>query len=67
MVAMLEEVNQYRIGEKLMSGIQENQGNPVVWTAGCFSDTACLVFQAALVRSRNSCSILLGVRYPRAE
>ena len=30
MVAMLEEVNQYRIGEKLMSGIQENQGNPVV-------------------------------------
>jgi len=37
------------------------------WAAGCFSDTACLVFQAALVRSRNSCSISLGVRYPRAE
>ena len=37
------------------------------WTAGCFSDTACLVFQAALVRPRNSCSTSLGVRYPRAE
>ena len=39
----------------------------VEWAAGCCSDTACLVFQAVLVRSRNSCSISLGVRYPRAE
>ena len=37
------------------------------WTARCFSDTACLGFQAALVRPRNSCSTSLGVRYPRAE
>lgn len=37
------------------------------WAAGCFSDTACLGFQAALVRPRNSCSTSLGVRYPRAE
>ena len=39
----------------------------VPWAAGYFSDTACLGFQAALVRSRNSCSTSLGVRYPRAE
>ena len=37
------------------------------WTARCFSDTAYLGFQAALVRPRNSCSTSLGVRYPRAE
>ena len=37
------------------------------WTAGCFSDSACFVFQAALVKSRKSRSTSLGVRYPRAE
>ena len=36
---------------------------------GCwvFFGQCLFVFQAALVRSRNSCSISLGVRYPRAE
>ncbi len=37
------------------------------WDAGCFSDTACLVFQTALVRSRNSCSTSLGAQYLRVE
>ena len=37
------------------------------WTAGCFSDSTCFVFQAALVKSRKSRSTSLGVRYPRAE
>ena len=42
-------------------------GPALGWTARCFSDTACLGFQAALVKPRNSCSTSLGVRYPRAE
>ena len=37
------------------------------WTAGCFSDSACFVFQAAFVKSRKSRSTSFGVRYPRAE
>jgi len=37
------------------------------WAAGCFSDSACFVFQAALVKSRSSRSTSFGVRYPRAE
>ena len=37
------------------------------WTAGCFSDSACFVFQAAFFRPRNSRSASSGVRYPRAE
>jgi recombinase len=38
------------------------------WTAGwCFSDIACFVFQAVLVRPRNSRSASLGTRYPRIE
>ena len=37
------------------------------WTAGCFSDSACFVLQAAFFRSRNSLSTSSGVRYPRAE
>lgn len=32
------------------------------WTAECFSDSACFVFQAALVKSRNSRSTSFGVR-----
>ena len=38
-----------------------------VWTARCFSDSACFVLQAAFFRSRNSLSTSSGVRYPRAE
>ena len=37
------------------------------WTAGCFSDSACFVLQAAFFRPRNSLSASSGVRYPRAE
>ena len=37
------------------------------WTARCFSDTACLGFQAAFVKFRSSRSTSFGVRYPRAE
>ena len=37
------------------------------WTAGCFSDSACFVFQAAFVKFRSSRSTSFGVRYPRAE
>ena len=53
----------------LQDNTQENRDNQLdcPWTARCFSDTACLGFQAALVRPRNSCSASLGVRYPRAE
>lgn len=36
------------------------------WAAGCFSDSACFVFQAAFVKFRSSRSTSLGVRYPRA-
>ena len=38
-----------------------------IWTAGCFSDSACFVLQAAFFRSRKSLSTSFGVRYPRAE
>ena len=41
---------------------QENE-----WTAGCFSDSACFVLQAAFFRPKNSLSTSFGVRYPRAE
>ena len=42
-------------------------GGQAVWTAGCFSDSACFVLQAAFFRSRKSLSASFGVRYPRAE
>ena len=32
------------------------------WTAGCFSDSACFVFQAAFVKFRSSRSTSFGVR-----
>ena len=38
-----------------------------IWTARCFSDSACFVLQAAFFRSRKSLSASSGVRYPRAE
>ena len=41
--------------------------NRATWTARCFSDTACLGFQAAFVKFRSSRSTSFGVRYPRAE
>lgn len=37
------------------------------WNAGCFSDSACFVFQAAFVKFRSSRSTSFGVRYPRVE
>ena len=43
------------------------RGPRLVWTAGCFSDSACFVLQAAFFRPRNSLSASSGVRYPRAE
>ena len=57
-----------QIGQGNKLELSFNMPNPGdAWTARCFSDTAYLGFQAALVRPRNSCSTSLGVRYPRAE
>ena len=58
------------MGEKARNG--ETLGKAPLgyhnWTAGwCFSDTACFVSQAVLVRPRNSRSASLGTRYPRIE
>ena len=46
---------------------QQNFAPEGMWTARCFSDSACFVLQAAFFRSRNSLSTSSGVRYPRAE
>ena len=69
-VAMLEEVNQTRVGkesnsylllERKFAAKPENYG-----LLGVFGQ--CLfVFQAAFFRSRKSLSTSFGVRYPRAE
>ena len=51
--------------------VTKNRGHfpsdEAVWTARCFSDSACFVLQAAFFRSRKSLSASSGVRYPRAE
>ena len=48
-------------------GLQPAGHGKGCWTAGCFSDSACFVLQAAFFRSRNSLSTSSGVRYPRTE
>ena len=56
------------VGDDSFDLVADLVDGPVVgWTARCFSDTACLGFQAAFVKFRSSRSTSFGVRYPRAE
>ena len=61
-VQVLEHPPDGRLRRKSLSALKAQD-----WTAGCFSDSACFVFQAAFVKSRKSRSTSFGVRYPRAE
>ena len=61
-VQVLEHPPDGRLRRKSLSALKAQD-----WTAGCFSDSACFVFQAAFVKSRSSRSTSFGVRYPRAE
>ena len=62
-----EQVAQAQRNSEATERVREQADSLEVWTARCFSDTACLGFQAAFVKFRSSRSTSFGVRYPRAE